>query len=197
MVNTITQDVNKAQRLWAAEGINVLDIRNAIETEGQKMRTYGRFPGSPVLNIKTADELVAALEYTTEYGGGYLYDGDKISVNGKYFPPKTYTCNRKPYCVVPNYEEMVVDLWKTLKKDDVFVVENHSDTLSSETWHFDGKILVHVENYSERAKIMEEEGVFLPPGIRKRVADKLGYNLTSTNFHTAFNRAIDLLVLAS
>ena len=36
MVNTTTLDHNKAQRRWAAEGINVLDIKNAIKRKGKR-----------------------------------------------------------------------------------------------------------------------------------------------------------------
>lgn len=167
-------------------------IAKQIMAIGNAMRTHGNSLGEAVLNLDF-EGFSRSMEFTTAYRGEGQYPGHKITVAGQRVPAKKTCWSNGQEVIESDYYELVLKVWTNLKQGDKVVITDHLSNIHRETWVFDGQILVHVSGYHSDIADLENRRVFLPKGIRQKVAEKLGHDLDSNDFNTVFDQAVELL----
>ena len=175
-----------------AEGIVLFEVKDAIIRVGNEMKTRGTCGPIKELDIKSPEQLLKILGNTTRYGGGYMYQGDVVLVDGIDFGAayyKTLRVNRHD----EDYPERVKALFHEKTATILEVVSYMSESESNRWIKTPDGDWAHLGTWSSMWESWENSVPYLPSGIRKKVAEAVGADPESSVFHSAFNLAVEIL----
>lgn len=173
-------------RRMSAEGIILGNIADAILTEGSKMKTGGSYGRDESLDM-TIQEMAVSMSKQIRYVDGML-PGAYTELDGTRHPNRVY------WTLKGGFEESdlvayIAAATEALKKC-TRVLQMSANGQNHDEWERNGDGFLHISGQCEGTRFSEENGLFLPDGIRARVATALGYNMESTTFHAAFDAAV-------
>lgn len=175
-----------------AEGIVLFKVKDAIISVGNEMKTGGNYGPVKELDIKSPEELLKLLGNTISYGGGYMYQGDVVLVDGVDFGTayyKTLRVDRRDR----GYDERVKALFHAKVGTILDVISYMSESESNKWIKTPDGDWEHVKTWSSLQQSWENEEPYLPRGIRRKVAEEIGVDPESSVFHAAFNLAVEII----
>lgn len=175
-----------------AEGIVLFEVKDAIIRVGNEMKTRGTCGPIKELDIKSPEQLLKILGNTTRYGGGYMYQGDVVLVDGIDFGAayyKTLHVDRRDR----DYAERVKALFHEKTATILEVVSYMSESESNRWIKTPDGDWAHLKTWSSLQQSWENEEPYLPRGIRRKVAEEIGADPESSVFHSAFNLAVEII----
>lgn len=176
-------------RRCAAEGISIAAIQKAIPAASEKLKTGGIVRGDRELDMPMSEAIERCCN-TTKYTGGFMYPGTSVYLDDEEIGSGAYVTVRGGNQPSPMYKERIGAL---LLKGSVLRIEYYfgPENNGYATYLREGDVWQHVESFDSQAKSWEQNPFWLPEGIRKVVAERLGYDVTAT-FHAAFDAAVAL-----
>ena len=179
------------ERRMVAEGLPAIsEIAKVIITEGAKLKSGGL--DHTHVRVSTS-ELVTENLQSESYHGGYLYSGWQGQLDGQPLLARYRNWVKDGRSEVDDYEAYLLTKLDDVPIGAALIITKSLETTEHRVYSKTSALeWTRTEQYVESYKNWEDQGLFLPAGIRDQVANVLQCSVTST-YHRAFDAATYLV----